>query len=226
MLMRTIHSFVRREGRMTNAQQLAFDTLWSSYGIDIFPDTVLDFNKIFNRNAPTVLEIGFGKGEALIEMAKQKPHVNFVGVEVYKSGTGALFNTLKEQDIKNVRVILADVVPLLTNAIPAHSLSQVYIYFPDPWPKKKHRKRRLLQTEFLDLIKRVLVPNGYIHFATDWQDYARHATAVLSQHPDFEVVLDKNLILDYVPRPSTKFYRRALELGHKITDLSYCYKTH
>lgn len=219
--MRTIHSFVRREGRMTNAQQLAFNTLWPNYGIDISAETVLDFNKIFGRSAPTVLEIGFGNGEALVEMAKQKPDVNFIGVEVYKSGTGALFNILKEQGITNVRVILADVVPLLSDVIPAHSLSHVYIYFPDPWPKKKHRKRRLLQTDFLTLIKRVLVPQGYVHFATDWQDYARHATAVLSQHPEFKPVSDPTTSPYYCPRPTTKFYRRALQLGHVITDLSF-----
>lgn len=219
--MRTIHSFVRREGRMTHAQQLAFTSLWPEYGIDINPDTVLNYATIFHREAPTVLEIGFGNGEALVAMAKEKPEVNFIGVEVYKSGTGALFNILKEQDITNVRVILADVVPLLSEVFPAHGLSQVYIYFPDPWPKKKHRKRRLLQTDFLNLMKHVLVPSGYVHFATDWQDYARHATAVLSQHPDFKPVHDKTQIPDYCPRPTTKFYRRALQLGHVITDLSF-----
>ncbi|MGA2654417.1 MAG: tRNA (guanosine(46)-N7)-methyltransferase TrmB [Gammaproteobacteria bacterium] len=221
MLKRTIHSFVRREGRMTNAQQIAFTTLWPHYGIDITPDTVLDFNKIFNRNAPTVLEIGFGNGEALVAMAMDKPEVNFIGVEVYKSGTGALFNTLQEHNITNTRVMLTDVVPLLSSVIPAHSLTHVYIYFPDPWPKKKHRKRRLLQTEFLDLIKRVLIPGGYIHFATDWQDYAHHALKVLSEHPGFKRVEDQSQIPFYCARPSTKFYRKALQLGHKITDLSY-----
>jgi tRNA (guanine-N7-)-methyltransferase len=219
--MRTIKSFVRRNGRMTCAQQLAFKNLWPKYGIDITPETMLDFQSIFGRNAPTVLEIGFGNGEALVAMALDKPEVNFIGVDVYESGTGALFNILQEKNITNVRVIHKDVVMLLSGIIPAHSLLHVYIYFPDPWPKKKHRKRRLLQTDFLDLIKRVLVQNGYIHFATDWQDYARQAQAVLSQHPDFKIVLDKTKSLDYCPRPTTKFYRRALQLGHVITDLSY-----
>ena len=219
--MRTIKSFVRRNGRMTCAQQLAFKNLWPIYGIDIIPETVLDFNAIFGRNAPTVLEIGFGNGEALVAMAKQRPEVNFIGVDVYESGTGALFNILKEQDITNVRVIHKDVMILLSGIIPAHSLSHVYIYFPDPWPKKKHRKRRLLQADFLTLIKQVLVPKGYIHFATDWQDYARHASAVLSQHPDFKPVLDKTSLPYYCPRPTTKFYRRALQLGHVITELSF-----
>ncbi len=218
--MRTIKSFVRRNGRMTCAQQLAFKNLWPMYGIDI-NDGTLDFQTIFGRNAPTVLEIGFGNGEALVTIALDKPEVNFIGVDVYESGTGALFNILQEKNIMNVRVIHKDVMMLLSGIIPPHSLLHVYIYFPDPWPKKKHRKRRLLQTDFLDLIKRVLVPNGYLHFATDWQDYARHAQAVLSQHPDFKVVLDNTQIPNYCPRPTTKFYRKALQLGHVITDLNY-----
>ncbi len=219
--MRTIKSFVRRNGRMTCAQQLAFKNLWPMYGLDLTPETPLDFQTIFGRNAPTVLEIGFGNGEALIAMAKDRPEVNFIGVDVYESGTGALFNILKEQEITNVRVIHKDVIVLLCGIIPAHSLAHVYIYFPDPWPKKKHRKRRLLQADFLTLIHKVLVPGGYIHFATDWQDYARHATTVLSEHPAFKPVLDKTQLPHYCPRPTTKFYRRALQLGHVITDLSF-----
>jgi tRNA (guanine-N7-)-methyltransferase len=219
--MRTIRSFVRREGRMTCAQQAAFTALWPNYGIDIKANTLLNFAEIFNRTAPTVLEIGFGKGEALVAMALQNPEVNFIGIEVYQSGTGALFQTLKEQEITNVRVILADAVTVLANAIPKHSLTHVYIYFPDPWPKRKHVKRRLLQTAFLDQIKMTLVDKGCVHFATDWQDYARHARSVLMQHPDFEEVTDKSLLPFYCERPSTKFYRRALQLGHVITDLSF-----
>lgn len=221
MLMRTIKSFVRRNGRMTCAQQLAFKNLWPKYGLDITPETILNFNTIFGRNAPTCLEIGFGNGEALIAMAKNNPEVNFIGVDVYETGTGGLFTILHEQNITNVRIIHKDVILLLSGIIPAHSLLHVYIYFPDPWPKKKHRKRRLLQTHFLDLIKNVLVPQGYIHFATDWQDYAHHAQAVLSTHPDFKIVSNNTNIPHYCQRPTTKFYRKALQLGHLITDLSY-----
>lgn len=219
--MRTVRSFVRREGRMTRAQQAAFATLWTNYGIDIKPDTVLDFNQIFGRSAPVALEIGFGNGEALIAMAQAKPEVNFIGVEVYQTGTGSLFQALQAQDIRNVRVIHADAVSLFDKAIPAHSLTDIYIYFPDPWQKRKHVKRRIIQTSFLSQLKTALISGGCVHFATDWQDYAKHATAVFNQHPDFTAVNDKTSLPYYCPRPSTKFYRRALQLGHVITDLSY-----
>ncbi len=218
--MRTIKSFVRREGRMTCAQQLAFTTFWPQYGIDVTPGVPLDFAKIFGRNAPCALEIGFGNGEALIAMAKLRPDVDFIGVEVYQSGTGGLFQQLNHDQIQNVRVIHTDVMTLFPDIIPENSLNHVYIYFPDPWPKRKHVKRRLVQTAFLDQLKTVLVPGGCVHFATDWLDYARHAQAVFSNHPDFKAVMDPTPLPYYCPRPSTKFYRRALQLGHVITDLS------
>lgn len=210
---RKIRSFVRREGRMTARQQRAIDTLWKRYVLEFNPGLKLD--TIFSTDAIT-LEIGFGMGASLAEMAQQQPVMNFLGVEVHRPGVASLIADLDEQGNDNVRIICADVVEVLTQVIPDSSLDRVLILFPDPWPKQRHHKRRLVQVEFVEQLKQKLKPGGLLHLATDWQNYAEHMLEVLSKIKGLErVSAEKD------PRPMTKFERRGLRLGHVVSDLIY-----
>ncbi|MET0050974.1 MAG: tRNA (guanosine(46)-N7)-methyltransferase TrmB [Candidatus Thiodiazotropha sp.] len=181
---RPIRSFVLRQGRMTEGQQRAFDELWPRYGVEP-PKTVLDLHGLFGNHHPVVLEIGFGNGEALSQMARTQPDHNFLGVEVHSPGVGHLMIKLAEQESVNARILRTDAMELLRHHLPPASLSRVLLYFPDPWHKRKHHKRRIVQTEFADLVQRVLIPGGVLHMATDWEDYARQMMTVLSNHPGF-----------------------------------------
>ena len=206
-----IRSFTRREGRLTLGQRIACETLWQHYGIDE-KNGIIDFDQIFNRHAATLLEIGFGNGDTLLAMAKAQPQWNFIGIEVYRPGLGALLANLKKQQLTNVRVFHADALDVLKNNIPNQSLSAVHLFFPDPWPKRPHHKRRLVQKEFCLLVAEKLQKEGYFHIATDWEDYAVHMQKVIAALPIFQIVPAIQA------RPLTKFEKRGRNLGHEVYD--------
>jgi tRNA (guanine-N7-)-methyltransferase len=217
---RVIRSYVRREGRITAAQQRALQDLWPRYGLEA--DAPLDLAAIFGRSAPCTLEIGFGNGDALLTMAEQQPGCDFIGIEVHRPGVGRLLQQLQERQPGNVRVMREDAVQILKNCLPDNSLDRLLLFFPDPWHKKRHHKRRIVQAGFIELLARKIRPGGYLHMATDWEDYARHMLAVLGQSTAF-----RNTATDgeYAPRPDyrpvTKFEQRGQRLGHGVWDLVY-----
>ena len=218
---RTVRSYVRREGRITNAQRRALRELWPQYGVDL-ADKPLDFAALFGCRAPVMLEIGFGNGEALCELARTHPQNDYVGIEVYRPGIGSLLLKLETLMLRNVRVICDDAEHVFADHMPADSLDAVYLFFPDPWPKKRHHKRRLIQPDFVARVARSLRAGGCLHIATDWQDYAEHALAVASQTPKLENTAGQHA---YVPRPDerllTRFERRGQVLGHQVWDLVF-----
>jgi tRNA (guanine-N7-)-methyltransferase len=218
---RPIRSFVRREGRMTPAQQRALEELWPRYGVDV-TDEVLDLDSLFDRRAPCILEIGFGNGDALLAMARENPQHNYLGIEVHRPGVGRLLQRLADEDIRNVRVICADAVEVLERNIPRQSLAAVHLFFPDPWPKKKHHKRRIVQPSFVSQVAVSLMPGGIFHMATDWHDYAGHMLDVMRTAPGFvNVASSGNYAGRPAYRPATKFEQRGKKLGHGVWDLIY-----
>lgn len=218
---RKIRSFVRREGRLTKGQQRALAELLPLYGIEPSTD-VLDLTPIFTREAQRVLEIGFGNGASLIETARQFPHMDFIGIEVHRPGVGNLLLQIEAQVLSNVRVICADAVEVLQQQIADAALDKIQIFFPDPWHKKRHHKRRLIQSGFVALLAQKLKPGGILHLATDWQDYAEHMLRVMTAMAEFENMADDN---QYSPRPAsrplTKFEQRGQRLGHGVWDLLF-----
>jgi tRNA (guanine-N7-)-methyltransferase len=217
-----VRSFVRRDGRITKAQQRAIDTLWGRYGIDPEAGQLLDFESIHVRKAPVWLEIGFGNGEALITMARDLPEVNFLGVDVYRPGIGHLLRLTAANELHNIRVFHGDAMQLLKKHIRPQSVDRVLLFFPDPWPKKRHHKRRLVRTDFARLIGAVLRSGGLFHMATDWEDYAQHALEVMIHDSDFVNIAGGNGFAkrpDY--RPKTKFEQRGKRLGHGVWDLLF-----
>jgi tRNA (guanine-N7-)-methyltransferase len=218
---RTIRSFVRREGRLTRGQEHALTELWPVYGINN-DASVLDLDAVFGRTAVKILEIGFGNGKSLAQMAATHPENDYLGIEVHRPGVGSLLILAEEQNLSNLRVICDDAVEVLNHRIPDASLDQVQIFFPDPWHKKRHHKRRIIQPTFIRLIAQKLKSGGRLHLATDWEDYARQMSEVLKHSPDFENTSHTN---DFVPRPDyrplTKFEQRGQRLGHGVWDLVY-----
>lgn len=214
--MRPVRSFVLREGRLTPGQRRALAELLPRYGIDS-GDGTIDFAAVFGREAPVWLEIGFGNGDALRYMAARHPEIDFVGIEVHRPGVGRLLRAIDDEGLTNVRVIRADAAEVLRDNMRDGSLARVLIFFPDPWPKKRHHKRRLVQPPFVREIARVLEPGGILHLATDWQDYAGHMQAVLDAEGRFANATDAHA--DY--RPLTRFEQRGEDKGHKVYDLLY-----
>ena len=212
-----IRSFVRREGRFTKGQQAAIKNFWSVYGIEV-TEEILDLEVLFGNKKPVILDIGFGNGEALALVAEQHPHLNFLGVEVYRPGIGTLFRKITNLDLQNIRVANIDVVDLLQHNIAANSLISILIWFPDPWPKKRHHKRRLIQTEFVQIMETKLASKGELNIATDWQPYANHIQETFKQLNSFKVIKSSNVIKQ---RPQTKFERRGKKLGHKVFSQVY-----
>ena len=216
---RPVRSFVLRQGRMSPAQQRALDTLLPRLGIAYAP-APLDFAAAFGRSAPVILEIGFGMGETTAAIAAAHRGHDFLGLEVHGPGVGALLNRIDAAGLSNVRVIQHDAVDVVAQMIPAASLAGIHVYFPDPWPKKRHHKRRLLQPAFVHALAHRLAPGGYLHAATDWDDYAQEILATLSAE-----TLLANTAADFAPRPAwrpqTKFETRGLKLGHGVRDLVF-----
>jgi len=216
---RHIRSYVLRQGRVTVAQQRAVDTLQPVFGIP-YSAEVLDLDAAFGRSAPKILEIGFGMGDSTATIACDHPENDYLCLEVHTPGVGNLFKVMDEQKLSNIRIIQHDAVEVLRDMIGEATLDGVHIFFPDPWHKARHNKRRLIQTPFIEKLMAKLKPGGYIHVATDWQDYAEQVLAVLSAEP-----LLKNTATDYAPRPDyrplTKFEKRGLNLGHGVWDLVF-----
>ena len=216
---RRIRSFVLRQGRLTHGQTRALEELLPRYAL---PEGRLDLPRLFGRDARRTLEIGFGNGDALAELAERHPDEDFLGAEVHRPGVGRLLLAIEAEHLSNVRVACEDAVQLCGQRLPDACLDAVLIYFPDPWPKKRHHKRRLLQPEFAALLAQRLKAGGRLHFATDWEEYAEHALAVLSASPEFENSVAEG---GYAPRPAerpaTRFEQRGLKLGHAVFDLAF-----
>ena len=218
---RRIRSFVRREGRLTPGQQRALEVLWPRFGIEAEAG-LLDLDAVFGRHAPRVLEIGFGNGESLLQMALAAPEQDFLGIEVHRPGVGRLLHRIEEEQITNIRVMCTDAVEVLERQLPPDSLDRVLLFFPDPWHKKRHHKRRILQPAFAERVRSRLKPGGLFHMATDWENYAEHMLAVMSAVPGYRNTADDGA---YVPRPDyrplTKFEQRGQRLGHGVWDLIF-----
>jgi tRNA (guanine-N7-)-methyltransferase len=219
--LRTVRSFVRREGRLTQGQQRAIDELWPQFAIDE-ADSMIDLNQLFGRDAPKVLEIGFGNGATLAQMAAEQPEQDFLGVEVHRPGVGQLLKAIAQQSLTNICVACTDAVELLNHRIADNALDRVQIYFPDPWHKKRHHKRRIIQSSFVDILASKIKPGGHLHLATDWQHYAEQMLEDLSNSNEF---INCAEITEYIPRPDyrplTKFEQRGHKLGHGVWDLLF-----
>jgi tRNA (guanine-N7-)-methyltransferase len=216
---RKIRSFVRRPGRTTTAQRRALETLLPRFGIAT-TDSVLDLPTSFGRAAPVILEIGFGDGEALFTSAVNNPGLNHLGIEVHEPGVGHLLILLERAGLNNVRLIARDAVEVLDDQINTGAIAAVRLFFPDPWPKKRHHKRRIVQPAFIDKLTRVLEPGGLVHFATDWAPYAEHIETVMSQYQGFTALSPQEAATDSLSaRPPTKFEQRGRRLGHEVRDL-------
>jgi tRNA (guanine-N7-)-methyltransferase len=220
---RPVRSFVLREGRLTAAQARAFDTLWPHYGLDWHPDQALDLPSLFGNDQPVVLEIGFGNGDALLYMASRHPERNYLELEVHRPGIGHLLLALDRAGLANVRVMREDATAVLARGLGPASLSGVCLYFPDPWPKKRHHKRRIVQPAFIDDLARVLAPGGFFHAATDWAPYAEWMLEHLRAAADRFANLSPSG--DFMPRPDdrppTRFERRGERLGQPSRDLLF-----
>jgi tRNA (guanine-N7-)-methyltransferase len=219
--LRSVRSYVRRESRITPAQVRALGELWPRYGI---PEGTapLDWPSVFGRAAPVILEIGFGNGEALTAAAAAHPENNYLGIEVHRPGVGSLLRRVKVGEMNNVRVMLGDAKEILEQRVADASLTAVHLFFPDPWPKKRHHKRRLVQPDFAALVARRLAPGGHFHLATDWLDYAEHMKTVLSQTSGLVAVSEPGRLAALSgDRPPTRFERRGQRLGHAVCDLLF-----
>ncbi|TWH76107.1 tRNA (guanine-N(7)-)-methyltransferase [Azomonas agilis] len=218
---RPIRSFVIRAGRMTEGQQRGLEQGWPRFGLEL-ESGPLNFEQTFGRQAPRTFEIGFGMGHSTLEMAAAAPDIDFIGVEVHKPGVGALLNGALTQGLTNLRVYSCDALDVLRQCVADASLDRVLLFFPDPWHKSRHHKRRIVQPAFAELVRQKLKPGGVLHMATDWEPYAEYMLEVMSVAPGY-----RNLAEDgrYVPRPEerpvTKFERRGERLGHGVWDLKF-----
>jgi tRNA (guanine-N7-)-methyltransferase len=220
-LRRSVRSFVIRGGRATVAQQRALDELWPTYGVE-FSAEPIDLDQTFGRAAPRMLEIGFGAGEALLTFAQAHPELNCIGVEVHRPGVGHLLLGAQAAELKNLRIICHDAVEVLQQQLAPASIQLIHIFFPDPWPKKRHHKRRLIQPAFVDLLARVLCIGGTLRLATDWEPYAMHMREVIDAAAMFvNDSPESGFVERSDERPLTRFERRGHRLGHAVWDLSY-----
>ncbi|MDH5355060.1 MAG: tRNA (guanosine(46)-N7)-methyltransferase TrmB [Gammaproteobacteria bacterium] len=216
-----IKSYVRRTGRLTAAQKNALIEYWSLYGIN-FQDSQIDLEALSHGFEALKLEIGFGNGEALISMAKNDPEALYLGVEVHESGVGRCLNSIHEGAIENIRLIKHDAVEVMQKMLPSQSLDRVLLFFPDPWHKRRHNKRRIVNQVFRDLLAHLLKPGGVVHMATDWRDYAEHMAAEMLSDPRFE---NSGGEAGYSEKPAyrplTHFENRGVKLGHGVWDLVF-----
>jgi tRNA (guanine-N7-)-methyltransferase len=215
-----IRSFIRRQGRATAGQKQALENHWDKYCLS--PQLDLDVVQVFGRQASLVVEIGFGNGTSLADMAAANPDINYLGLEVHRPGVGHLMLLLAERDLNNVRIYHHDAIEILEQRIPDNSLAAVHLFFPDPWQKRRHHKRRIVRPSFVDLLTKKLQVGGYFHAATDWQHYAKDMLATLSAGTGLS---NTSPSLDFCPRPEyrplTKFEKRGLALGHGVWDLIF-----
>ncbi len=216
---RHIRSFVLRQGRITQAQQRAYDALLPGFGLP-HAKAPIDPEIIFGRRAPLIVEIGFGMGEGMAQIAAAHPGNDYIGIEVHNPGVGSLLDKIGRAGLQNVRIVQHDAVEVMRDMVCADSLAGVHVFFPDPWHKKRHHKRRLLQAPFVSLLASRIAPGGYLHVATDWEDYAVQILAVLEAEPLLANTVDR-----YAPRPSyrplTRFEQRGVRLGHQVFDLVF-----
>jgi tRNA (guanine-N7-)-methyltransferase len=214
-----IRSYVLRQGRFSRGQQRAYAELLPRLGVPYRPEP-LNFREIFGRDAPVVVEIGSGMGETTARIALENPATDYLAIEVHAPGVGSLLKQVEESGVTNLRVVQHDAVEVLRDMVPEASLGAIHVFFPDPWPKKRHHKRRLIQPAFVALAATRLAAGGCLHVATDWQEYADHVLAVLSQTPGL-----RNTAQDFAPRPATrpetKFERRGIRLGHGVWDIVF-----
>ena len=218
---KTIRSFVVRAGRMTKAQRSAFELGWDAYGLRL-ADGAIDLDAVFGRNNPKVVEIGFGMGDSLLQMAAAEPNTDFIGIEVHPPGVGTLLNRAHVSEIKNLKVYLADANDVIDECLGAASINRLQLYFPDPWHKKKHNKRRIVQAEFAQTIRRILKVGGVFHMATDWEAYSEHMMEVMESAEGFRNVSGENQYAEHPEyRPYTKFEKRGQNLGHGVWDLLF-----
>jgi tRNA (guanine-N7-)-methyltransferase len=216
---RPIRSYVLRQGRISNAQRRAYDALFPRFGMDFAP-VLLDLDRVFGRHAPRILEIGFGMGETTAQIAQSQPGTDFLALEVHTPGVGSLLKQIEECGLTNVRILQHDAVEVLQHMIAPNTFDGAHIFFPDPWPKKRHHKRRLIQPAFVTLLASRLKHGGYLHAATDWEEYARQILEVMSAEPSLQ-----NAATDFAARPDyrplTKFEQRGLKLGHGVWDIVF-----
>lgn len=224
--LRTIRSFVRREGRLTPSQARALEQLYLIYGVNLNKNlhTNLTSESLFQNNKNLVLEIGFGMGESLIQMARENPELNYLGLEVHRPGVGHILLGIEKENLTNLKIISHDAVEILEKYIPPDSLAKIQIFFPDPWHKKKHHKRRLIQEDFIKKLVLKLKTSGQIHLATDWENYAEQMLKVLSENPDLLNIYGEKHFApnrEMTGRPVTKFQKRGENLGHGVWDLIF-----
>jgi tRNA (guanine-N7-)-methyltransferase len=218
---RHIRSFVLRAGRMTPAQERALTEIWPSYGVDLGAGA-LDLDAIFGRHAPRCLEIGFGVGEVIGSLAETRPHIDYVGIEVHRPGVGRLLLRAAQANARNLRVICHDAVEVLRDKIPDGSFDEILVFFPDPWHKKRHHKRRLIEPAFVESLAAKLRTGGVLRLATDWQAYAEQMLSVCSSNPKLvSLSMDGTYVARPDFRPPTRFERRGARLGHGVWDLAY-----
>jgi tRNA (guanine-N7-)-methyltransferase len=221
---RKIKSYVLRTGRVSNRQQQGIDLWLKEYELPLGASP-WSYKEIFNRTADVVVEIGFGMGGSLLAMARENPHLDYIGIEVHQAGVGSLVADIHDYGVSNIRVVSHDAVEVFQSQLADHSLAGVQIFFPDPWHKKRHHKRRLIQPEFIRLLSTKIKPGGFIHCATDWEDYAEHMLEVLASEPS---IINQQQEGGYAPRPETrpltKFEQRGERLGHGVWDLIFIKK--
>jgi tRNA (guanine-N7-)-methyltransferase len=213
-MLRPIKSYVIRAGRISGAQKRAYEQLFSRYASK--QTDKIPFQNLFDVEQPVVLEIGFGMGQALIHHAKLHPELNFIGIEVHPPGVGSLLHMIAQENLNNIRIIQGDAVLALKEQCLDTSLHSIHIFFPDPWPKKRHHKRRLIQTELMNSLAQKLKAGGVLHLATDWQPYADHMRSVVTENSHFKKINEQR-----GARPLTKFEHKGLRQGHQVTDLQY-----
>ena len=219
--MRTVRSFVLRAGRMTEGQQKAMESVWPEMGLELSQGQ-LDLAQVFGREAPVVLEIGFGMGDSLIEMAKDQPEKNYIGIEVHRPGVGRLLSNVEKEGLSNIRVFCDDAIEVLAQCIPDNSLSTLQLFFPDPWHKKKHHKRLFVKLASAEHLRKERKGCGHCPMATDWENYAEHMMEVMSAAPGYRNSAGEGQFSPQPDwRPVTKFQRRGERLGHGVWDLMF-----